>query len=112
MSVNEEQEKREWYRNYSVCMRNSPSMIMAMENLIVKLMTRLLQWPLRAENINNNRHPRPSFGSKTCCSLPATWSGRARRNRLDFGKSCISSRPRPRAGPSMHAGIVLASILH
>ena len=40
MSVNEEQEKREWYRNYSVCMRNSPSMIMAMENLIVKLMNR------------------------------------------------------------------------
>jgi len=45
------------------------------ENL--DLLTRLLQRPVRAKNVNNSRYSRPSFGSKAHCSHPShfEWPG-------------------------------------
>jgi hypothetical protein len=44
---------------------------------IERIMTRLLQRPARAKNVNNSRCSRPSFGSKAHCSHPGQfeWPG-------------------------------------
>jgi hypothetical protein len=78
----------------------------------LEVITRLLQSPLRAKNVNNSRYSKPSFGSKTHAPIPATLRGRAKRNRLGFNKGCINRRPQPRVGPSVNAGFVLVSNLH
>jgi hypothetical protein len=80
---------------------------------------RLLQRPARARTLTTADNQGLVLGARRTAPIPATLrraqdtalSGQARRNRLGFGKSRISSRPLPRAGPSVHAGIVLESIL-
>jgi hypothetical protein len=79
--------------------------------LIVYYLTRLLQRPIRAQNVNNSRYSRLDLGSKAHCSHPGHFECRAKRNRLGFGERGISDRPLPKAGPSVGAGIVPEPIL-